>query len=78
MSKESKFIEGMKEDWGQEFAAAVNVKHRPEHDSIVAMSCYTMAHHIADNFRDGKFRAEILDTVLGIKTYGIDDTKDMQ
>ncbi len=34
---------------------------KPEHDEIVAMSCYTMCYHIADNFRDGEFRTEILE-----------------
>ena len=56
----SEFIEGMRDGWSQEFAVALNVKHRPEHDEIVAMSCYTMVYHIADNFREGEFRTEIL------------------
>jgi len=39
------------------------VEYKPEHDEIAAMGCYTMLYHIADNFRDGKFRAEILKMV---------------
>ena len=62
----SEFIEGMGDGWSQEFAAAANVKHRPEHESIVAMSCYTMIYHIADNFRGGEFRTEILEH-FGVK-----------
>ena len=39
----------------------------PEHDTIIAMGCYTMGYHIADNFRGGEFRAEILEFILGLK-----------
>jgi hypothetical protein len=56
----SKYIESRKEYWGPEFALLANVEHRPEHDKIVELSCYTMIYHIADNFRDGEFRTEIL------------------
>lgn len=56
----SKFIESNKEFWGPEFADHANIEHKPEHDEIVAMSCYTMIYHIADNFHDGEFRTEIL------------------
>ena len=62
----SEFIESNKEFWGPEFAALANVEHRPEHDTIVAMGCYTMCYHIADNFRDGEFRTEIL-KLFGVK-----------
>jgi hypothetical protein len=37
-----------------------NIEYKQEHDEIVAMSCYTMVYHIADNFRGGEFRTEIL------------------
>jgi len=63
----SEFIESNKEFWGTEFAALANVEYRPEHDTIVAMGCYTMGYHIADNFRGGEFRAEILEFILGLK-----------
>jgi hypothetical protein len=56
----SKFIESNKEFWGPEFATSVNIEYKPEHDKIVEMSCYTMCYYIADNFRDGEFRTEIL------------------
>jgi hypothetical protein len=62
----SKYIEDMKRDWGPEFAELAEVKHCPEHDEIAAMGCYTMLHRVADDFRGGKFRAEIL------RLYGIE------
>ncbi len=55
-----KYIEHTKKYWGPEFAALANVKHKPEHDKIAAMGCYTMLYKIADEFRDGEFRTEIL------------------
>jgi hypothetical protein len=62
----SDYIEKNKEYWGPEFASLAGVEHRSEHDEIAAMGCYTMVYHIADNFRDGEFRAEIL-KMLGVK-----------
>lgn len=56
----SKYIENNKKYWGPEFAALAGVAHKPEHDKIAAMGCYTMLYHIADDFRDGELRAEIL------------------
>ncbi len=61
-----KFIEDNKKNWGTEFADFTNVEYKPEHATIVAMSCYTMCYHIADNFRDGEFRTEILEH-FGVK-----------
>jgi hypothetical protein len=55
-----KYIEDHKGYWGPEFAKLVGVEHRPEHDEIAAMGCYTMLYEIADNFRNGEFRTEIL------------------
>lgn len=60
-----KYIEDRKEYRGPEFAELAGVEYRPEHDEIAAMGCYTMLHHIADNFRGGKFRSEILKTIWG-------------
>lgn len=54
------YIEQRKQYWGPEFASLAGVEYRPEHDAIAAMGCYTMVYHIADHFRDGEFRAEIL------------------
>jgi hypothetical protein len=62
----SKYIEDRKACWGKEFADIEGVNHRPEHDNIAAMGCYTTMYYIADNFRDGEFRAEILD-LCGVK-----------
>ena len=56
----NEFIESNKGVWGAEFATLANVEYKPEHDKIVAMSCYTMWYYIADTFRDGEFRTEIL------------------
>jgi hypothetical protein len=56
----SSYIEQNKIYWGAEFAGLAEVEYCPEHDEIAAMGCYTMMYHIADNFRDGEFREEIL------------------
>jgi hypothetical protein len=56
----SSYIETNKVYWGAEFAGLAEVKYQPEHDEIAAMGCYTLMYHIADNFRDGEFREEIL------------------
>ena len=56
----SEYIESRKKYWGPEFAGLAGVAHKPEHDAIAAMGCYTMLFLIADNFRDGEFRQEIL------------------
>jgi hypothetical protein len=57
------YIDNNKQYWGPEFAELAVVEYKPEHDEIAAMGCYTMLYHIADNFRDGEFRAEILKMV---------------
>lgn len=62
----SNYIETHKNDWGIEFAELAGVEYRPEHDEIAAMGCYTMMWHIADNFRDGEFRAEIM-KIMGVE-----------
>ena len=62
----SNYIEQRKQYWGPEFASLAEVEYRPEHDAIAAMGCYTMVYHIADHFRDGEFRAEIL-KMLGVE-----------
>jgi hypothetical protein len=56
----SSYIEQNKIYWGSEFASLAEVEYQPEHDEIAAMGCYTLMYHIADNFRDGEFREEIL------------------
>lgn len=60
------FIEKNKKYWGPEFAKFLCIEHRPEHDILVAMGCYTMLYEIADSFQDGKYRDEIL-TLYGVK-----------
>lgn len=57
----SRYIEQNKVYWGSEFAGLAEVEYQPEHDEIAAMGCYTLMYHIADNFRDGEFREEILE-----------------
>lgn len=57
----SSYIEQNKVYWGSEFASLAEVEYQPEHDEIAAMGCYTLMYHIADNFRDGEFREEILE-----------------
>ena len=56
----SSYIERNKENWGLEFASLFGIEHRTEYNEIAAMACVTMMYHIADNFRDGEFREEIL------------------
>lgn len=56
----SKFIDSRKKYWGPEFADLAGVEYKPEHDEIAAMGCHTMLYYIADNWRDGEFRDEIL------------------
>lgn len=56
----SAYIERMSEYWGPEFAALSNVKHEPAHTEIAKMGAYTMLYQVADEFRDGEFRDEIL------------------
>ena len=56
----SQYIESNKKYWGPEFASLAKVEYRKEHDEIAAMGCYTLLYQIADTFRDGEFREEIL------------------
>ena len=63
----SKYIENRKKYWGLEFAELVGVQYQPEHDEIAAKGCYTMLYEIADHFRNGEFREEIL------KLYGVEE-----
>lgn len=51
-------------DWAIEFAEILKVEHQPEHEEMVKLSCTTMIYQIADNFRDGEFREEILSEFL--------------
>ena len=54
------YIEDTKKYWGPEFASLAGVEYRPEHDEIAAMGGYTILYDVADNFRGGEFREEIL------------------
>ena len=63
----SPYIENMKKDWGPEFAELAGVEHGPEHDEIAGMGCYTMLYKVADDFRNGEFRKEIL------KHFGVEE-----
>lgn len=56
----SQYIKDHKEDWANEFAYELEIEQKPEHEKIVSMACYTILNHIADNFRDGELREEIL------------------
>ena len=56
----SKYIDDRVEYWGPEFSALANVEHVPEHTEIARMGAFTMLYEVADNFRDGEFRNEIL------------------
>lgn len=67
VGRKSKYIEDHKIYWGEEFASLAGIEYLPEHDEIAAMGCYTMLYHIADNFRGGEFRAEIL-KMCGVKS----------
>ena len=61
------YIEDNNEYWGPEFAELAGVEYRPEHNEIAAMGCYTMLYQVADNFRNGEFRKEIL------KHFGVEE-----
>lgn len=54
------YINDHKEYWGPEFASILKIPYRREHDEVAAMGATTAIYHVADNFRDGKFRKEIL------------------
>jgi hypothetical protein len=48
-------------NWAEEFAAIVDIEYLPlEHNVMVRMALNTMMYEIADNFRNGEFREEIL------------------
>ena len=56
----SKYIDNLKIYWGYEFAGILNIPYQPEFDDVAGMGAYTMLFKIADEFEDGKYRAEIL------------------
>jgi hypothetical protein len=65
------YIKQHKKDWAYEFAANAQVKFRPEYVSIAEQGAYTMLYEIADSFRDGAHRDEILG-MYGIKLTPVD------
>lgn len=62
-----KYIQNRKHYWGPEFAEILDVEYREEHDQFIAMACTTMMHEIADSFRNGELREEILNHCKNIK-----------
>lgn len=47
--------------WAEEFTNIVGIEYQPhEHNLMTSMAIQTIIYEIADNFRDGEFRAEIL------------------
>ena len=56
----NKSIEDRIPYWAEEFAREVGIEFKTEHEKIVRMALYTMLYEIADNFRNGEFREEIL------------------
>lgn len=56
----SKYIDDHAEYWGPEFSALANVAHVSAHTEIAKMGAFTMLYEVADNFRNGEFRSEIL------------------
>lgn len=56
----NKFIEERFSDLAREFCFELGVEYNSKYDEIVLMSCYTMLYKIADDFKDGAFREEIL------------------
>ncbi len=63
----SSFIEDHKLDLAVEFSEELGVRNKDENSSIVAFSCYTMIYKIADEFKGGILREEILKQFLDIK-----------
>lgn len=57
----SKFIDEQSEYWGPEFADILGIEYNKNFDKLVHMGAYTMLYEIADNFRNGEFREEILE-----------------
>ena len=56
-------IDEQQENWAREFCHELDLEYDKKFDIMVRMACFTMLYHIADNFSDGKFREEILQTV---------------
>jgi len=57
----SSFIEKNKKNWGPEFAGLAKSQYKKSDDEIAAMGAYTMLYEIADNFKNGELRTEILE-----------------
>jgi hypothetical protein len=57
----SNFIEDNKKDWANEFADFLKIEYTSNQDEIVKMAAYTILYKIADEFKDGEFRKEILE-----------------
>lgn len=55
------YIDSHKADWAIEFSTMLGVEYQHVHNGFVKLSCYTLAYHIADNFRNGELRDEILE-----------------
>lgn len=56
----NKYIEKSKTDLAKEFCLELGIDYDSKYDEIVSMSCYTILYKIADDFKDGEFRKEIL------------------
>jgi len=57
----NKSIEQYIPNWAEEFAAIVDIEYLSlEHNVMVRMALNTMMYEIAENFRNGEFREEIL------------------
>lgn len=56
----NKYIEKTKKDLAKEFCLELGIEYDSKYDEIVSMSCYTMLYKMADDFKDGKYREEIL------------------
>jgi hypothetical protein len=57
----NKSIEDRIPYWAEEFANIVDIEYQShEHNSMISMAIQTIIYEIADNFRNGEFREEIL------------------
>lgn len=56
----NKYIEKSKTDLAKEFCLELGIDYDSKYDEIVSMSCYTILYKIADDFKDGEFREDIL------------------
>jgi hypothetical protein len=64
--RKPKDIDVQRHYYADEFADIIGVETQPEFEAVIHLSMITALYKIADEFRDGEFRNEILE-LYGIK-----------